>query len=232
MILSISSVLLAVVNKLVFYMKINRKYTKKEIENLIFARHTPGVYKKMKEPTIGIAGAGGLGSNIAISLARTGIGRIIIADFDIIEPSNLNRQAFYLDQVGKVKVLALKENIKRINPYIKVVTHHKRVNAKNVISIFKEVDILIEAFDNPIEKTKLINAFSKKFPCKNIIMASGLAGYEPSNWIKTRKIGDYLYIVGDMKTEADIKKGTMSPRVGIAAHHQANLAVRLIMAKI
>ena len=93
------------------------------------------------------------------------------------------------------------------------------------------MDILIEAFDKPLEKTKLINAFAKKFPNTNIIMASGLAGIEPSNWIKTRKIGNHLYIVGDMKTGPGRKKGLMSPRVGIAAHHQANLAVRLIMTK-
>lgn len=211
--------------------KMNKKYTEKEIERLLFSRHAPGVYEKMKKATIGIAGAGGLGSNVAISLVRTGIGKLIIADFDIIEPSNLNRQAFTIEEIGQIKVLALKKNLKKISPYTKVIAYKKKITPKNIVSIFKEVDILIEAFDDPGEKSKLINAFSKRFPHKDIIMASGLAGSKPSNWIKTKKIGNHLYIVGDMKSDVGLKTGVMSPRVGIAAHHQANLALRLVLEK-
>lgn len=204
---------------------------KEELESLMVARHTPGVHEKVKKAVVGIAGAGGLGSHGAIALARIGVGKLVIADFDVVEPSNLNRQAYNIDQIGKIKVEALKENIKKINPYVKVKTHKVILTGENVPQIFKEVDILIEAFDVPKEKVMLINSFSREYPEKPIIMASGLAGYASSNLIKTRKMSSSLFVVGDMRTAAGIGCGLMAPRVGIAAHHQANLALRLILGK-
>ena len=201
----------------------------KELESLMVARHTPGVHERLKKATVGIAGVGGLGSHTAIALARVGVGKLIIVDFDIVEPSNLNRQAFNIDQIGEIKVEALKENIERVNPYVKVEAHKMRLTEKNVPQVFKEVDVLVEAFDLPKEKIMLVNSFSKKYPEKPIIMASGLAGYTPSNWVKTKRIAKSLFIVGDMKTAAGIGCGLMAPRVGIAAHHQANLVLRLIL---
>jgi len=203
--------------------------TRQELESLMIARHTPGVHKKVKRATVGIAGVGGLGSHVAIALARIGIGKLVIADFDVVEPSNLNRQAFTIDQIGEVKVKALKENIKKVNPYVKVEIHQIRLTEKNIPMIFKEVDVLVEAFDVPEEKVMLVNSFSEEYPDKPIVMASGLAGYAPSNWIRTRKIANSLYVVGDLKTAAGIGQGLMAPRVGIAAHHQANLVLRLIL---
>lgn len=202
---------------------------REELESLMVARHTPGVHEKVKKATVGIAGAGGLGSHVAIALARIGTGKLVIVDFDIIEPSNLNRQAFNVDQIGEIKVEALKENIKRINPYVRVETHRIRLTEKNVPEIFGEVDILVEAFDVPEEKVMLINSFSKNYPDKPIVIASGLAGYAPSNWIRTRKIAESVFVIGDMRTAAGIGQGLMAPRVGIAAHHQANLVLRLIL---
>jgi len=190
-----------------------------ELESLLMARHTPGVYEKVKRAIVGIAGIGGLGSHVAIALARIGVGKLLIADFDVVKPSNLNRQAFSIEQIGQIKVEALRENIRKINPYVKVETHQIRLTEKNTPQIFKEVDILIEAFDAPEEKVMLVNSFSKRYPEKSIVMASGLAGYAPSNWIKTRKIAKSLFVVGDMMTAAGIGCGLMAPRVGIAAHH-------------
>jgi len=203
--------------------------SRRELESLMVARHTPGVHEKVKKAIVGIAGVGGLGSHVAIALARIGIGKLVIADFDIIEPSNLNRQAFNVDQIGEVKVKALKENIKKVNPYVEVETHQIRLTEKNVPRVFKEVDILVEAFDVLKEKVMLVNSFGKKYPEKPIVMASGLAGYAPSNWIKTRRIANSVYVVGDMETAAGIGCGLMAPRVGIAAYHQANLVLRLIL---
>jgi len=204
---------------------------KKELEFLMVARHTPGVHEKVKKATVGIAGAGGLGSHVAIALARVGIGKLVIADFDVVEPSNLNRQAYTIDQIGKVKVKALKDNIKKVNPYIKVKIHAVKLTPENIPLIFKDVDVLVEAFDIAEEKVMLVENFKKNFPQKPVVLASGLAGYAPSNWIKTHKIGNSLFVVGDMKTEAKIGQGLMAPRVGIAAHHQANLVLRLILGK-
>lgn len=203
--------------------------SRKELESLMTARHTPGVHEKVKKATIGIAGLGGLGSHVAIALARIGIGKLVIADFDVIEPSNLNRQAFNVDQIGEIKVKALKTNIRKVNPYVKVESHRVRLTERNVPKIFKDVDILVEAFDVPKEKTMLVNSFAKRYPKKPIVMASGLAGYATSNWIRTQKLGNSLYIIGDMKTGAGIGQGLMAPRVGIAAHHQANLVLRLVL---
>ena len=203
--------------------------SQKELESLMLARHTPGVHEKLKKATVGIAGVGGLGSHAAMALVRTGVGKLIIADFDIVEPSNLNRQVFNINQIGEAKVKALKKNIEKVNPYVKVKAHKVKLTEKNVPQVFEEVDVLVEAFDLPKEKIMLVNSFSKKYPEKPIIMASGLAGYTPSNWVKTRKIAKSLFIVGDMKTGAGIGCGLMAPRVGIAAHHQANLVLRLIL---
>ena len=202
---------------------------REELESLLIARHTPGVYEKVKRAIVGIAGIGGLGSHVAIALARIGVGKLLIADFDVVEPSNLNRQAFSVDQIGQIKVEALRENIKKINPYVKVETHQIRLTEENTPEVFKEVNILVEAFDAPKEKVMLVNSFSKRYPEKPIVMASGLAGYAPSNLIKTRKITKSLFVVGDMMTAAGIGCGLMAPRVGIAAHHQANLVLRLIL---
>jgi len=205
---------------------------REELESLLIARHTPGVYEKVKRAIVGIAGIGGLGSHVAVALARIGVGKLLIADFDIVEPSNLNRQAFNIEQIGQIKVEALRENIKKINPYVKVETHKIRLTEKNTPEIFKEVNILVEAFDAPEEKVMLVNSFSKRYPEKPIVMASGLAGYAPSNLIKTRKIAKSLFVVGDMMTAAGIGCGLMAPRVGIAAHHQSYSQVNYGTGKI
>ena len=202
-----------------------------ELESLLVARHTPGVYEKVKKAIVGIAGIGGLGSHVAMALARIGVGKLLIVDFDVVEPSNLNRQAFGVDQIGQVKVEALRENIKRANPYVKVEAHQARLTEGNTPRIFREVDVLVEAFDVPEAKVMLVNSFSKKYPEKPIVMASGLAGYASSNLIRTRKLAKSLFVVGDMMTAAGIGCGLMAPRVGIAAHHQANLVLRLILGR-
>jgi len=213
----------------VVFIRIGEVPSRKELESLMVARHTPGVHKKVKKATVGIAGLGGLGSHVAIALARIGIGKLVVADFDVVEPSNLNRQAFNVDQIGEIKVKALKANLRKVNPYVKVETHRVKLTERNVPRIFKDVDILVEAFDLPEEKTMLVNSFARRYPKRPIVMVSGLAGYAPSNWIKTQKLGSSLYVVGDMKTAAGIGQGLMAPRVGIAAHHQANLVLRLIL---
>lgn len=203
--------------------------SKRELESLMVARHSPGVHKKIKRAVVGIAGVGGLGSNVAVALARIGIGKLVIADFDLVEPSNLNRQAFNIDQIGRPKVKALRDNIRRINPYTKVETHQIRLTAENVPKIYEEVNVLVEGFDAPEEKAMLVTSFGRSYPEKSIVMASGLAGYATSNWIKTQRIGKSLFAVGDMKAAAGIGCGLMAPRVGIAAYHQANLVLRLVL---
>lgn len=199
-----------------------------ELEALMISRHTPNIHKKLKEGCVAILGLGGLGSNIAISLARIGVGHLIISDFDIVEPSNLNRQQYYISDIGKYKTEALKDNIKNINPFIKITTINEYVNATNLYK-FEESDIIIEAFDNPASKAEVSNRVLTKMKDKYLIASSGMAGYYDSNLIKTRKVRDRFYICGDGVNESKIGDGLMAPRVAICANHMANLATRILV---
>lgn len=200
-----------------------------ELERLMRARHTPGVHDKIKNSCVGIAGVGGLGSNIAFALARIGVGKLILVDFDLVEPSNLNRQQYFIDQIGLPKVAALKASLARINPGVTIECHHRRVTADNLTELFAEVDILVEAFDAAEQKAMLTSNFLARVADKPLVAASGMAGYEASNSIQTLKIGKRLYLCGDGTTAAEPGRGLMAPRVGIAAHHQANAVLRLLL---
>lgn len=203
--------------------------TSDELEALMMARHTPGVHEKIKNSCVGIAGAGGLGSNIAIALARVGVGKLVVADFDLVEPSNLNRQQYFIDQIGLPKVLALAENLQRINPGVRVETLQLRITPDNLLTHFSAVDVMVEAFDAADQKAMLISNFLRNCPQTPLVAASGMAGYEPSNSISTRKVAENLYLCGDGTTAAQQGRGLMAPRVGIAAHHQANAVLRLLL---
>ncbi len=205
------------------------KPSAEEMEALLVSRHTPGVHEKLKEGTVGIAGVGGLGSAIAIALARSGVGRLILADFDIVEPSNLNRQQYFVDQLGLPKVDALKENLKRINPYVKAATFYGRLDRQNIPQVFAGVDVMVEAFDAADQKALLVETFRKHSPGIPLVAASGLAGHETANSVETRRAGKNFYLVGDGETGAEPGRGLMAPRVGVAAHHQANAVLRLLL---
>ena len=189
------------------------------IQNLqtdFFSKHDPKILPIIRKATIGIAGAGGLGSNVAVTLARVGIGKLIIADFDKIETSNLNRQQYFFDQIGKPKVIALLENLKKINPFSEYKIYHIKLDKKNIPIIFKDVDIMVEAFDKAEMKKMLIETWLSEFPEKPIIAGSGLAGYGKNEIIHTHKFHN-LYLCGD--EESNLQKGIspMAPRVGIVA---------------
>jgi sulfur carrier protein ThiS adenylyltransferase len=200
-----------------------------EFECLMMARHTPGIHQKVKSSVVGIAGLGGLGSTVAIALARIGVGTLILVDFDVVEPSNLNRQQYFIHQIGMPKVEALQENISKINPYVKVRPYHEKLDRNNVERIFKEAAVVIEAFDRAEEKAMLINVISEKMPEKYIVAASGVAGYGDNNEIRTVRFSSKIFIVGDQKTAAQPGVGLMAPRVGIVAHHQANTVLRILL---
>lgn len=196
-------------------------------ESEIVKRCTPGICEKLKKVRVGIAGAGGIGSNVAVSLARSGIGEITIVDFDKVEASNLNRQQYFIDDIGKYKVYALKEIIKRINPYVNVNSFVDKLEDENIMSYFKDVDIVIEAFDNPHYKAILSNYVLINMSNKYLISSSGMAGYISSNEIKTKMIRDKFYICGDLENEVDDLSGVMAPRVTICANHIANMVIRI-----
>ena len=200
-----------------------------ELEALMAARHTPGVHARLKAACVGIAGVGGLGSSVAIALARIGVGRLLVADFDVVEPSNLNRQQYFVDQLGLPKVEALAQNIARINPYVAFERHHVRLTPGNIPEIFAPVDVMVEAFDAADQKAMLVESFCTTFPNTPMVVATGLAGHMPSNTVVTRRMGRNLIVVGDLVTAAAPGTGLMAPRVGVAAHHQANAVLRLLL---
>lgn len=203
--------------------------TQEELEGLMAARHTPGVHARLKEASVGIAGVGGLGSAVAVALARVGVGRLVIADFDVVEPSNLNRQQYFTDQIGRYKVDALGENIRRINPYVTVEAHCELLTPENIPTVFSSCSIVVEAFDRADMKAMLVNKILEDMPRCFVIAASGMAGYGENNSIVTRKVSRRLYLTGDAVSEAKPGSGLMAPRVGIAAHHQANQVIRIIL---
>lgn len=200
-----------------------------EMEALLVARHTPGVHARMKEATIGIAGLGGLGSSVAIVLARMGMGKLILADFDVVEPSNLNRQQYNIGHIGMAKTEAMVDILRKINPYVEVICHNLVLTSLNVPKIYQDAKIIIECFDRAEAKAMLVDAVTRFLPETYVVCASGVAGFGCSNDIRTIKIADKVFAVGDWVTEAEPGRGLMAPRVGIAAHHQANLAVDLLM---
>jgi sulfur carrier protein ThiS adenylyltransferase len=213
----------------VFLIKKGEVPSQEELEYMMIARHTPGVYEKLKHSIVGIAGLGGLGSNIAIALARIGVGHLIIADFDVVEPSNLNRQQYFIDQIGFFKTEALTYNLRRINPFIKITSYTVKLSSENIPDIFSNCHVIVEAFDRADMKTMLIHTVLEKLPNIYIVAASGLAGYGPNNDIITRRIARKLFVVGDLISEARPGCGLMAPRVGIAAHHQANQVIRILL---
>ena len=200
-----------------------------EFESFMMARHTPGIHQKIRKSVVGIAGLGGLGSVIAVALARIGVGKLILVDFDVVEPSNLNRQQYLIHQIGMPKVEALQRNIAAINPYTEIRTFHEKLDRNNIVRIFSEAEVVVEAFDRAEEKAMLINAISEKMADKYIVAASGVAGYGDNNEIRTVRFSSKIFIVGDQETAAQPGVGLMAPRVGIAAHHQANTVLRILL---
>jgi len=169
---------------------------------------------------IGIAGAGGLGSNIAVNLVRSGVDNIKIADFDVIDESNLNRQFYFKDQVGMVKVEALKVNLTRINPELSIEIQGTKLNEGNMKEFFADCDIVVEAFDNSIYKAMLLENVGKK---ELIVCGSGIAHHNLEE-ITVKQMGKNIYIVGDFSS--DIKDcSTYSAKVQIVASIMANIVM-------
>jgi sulfur carrier protein ThiS adenylyltransferase len=180
---------------------------------------------------VGIAGAGGLGSNCAVALARTGIGTLVIADYDVVEKGNLNRQYYFLQQTGLPKTESLKENISLINKDVNVITHNVIISPENIPEIFEKCDVIVEALDRKEMKEMLIETVQNKMPGLPIIVGSGLAGWGNCDSIKCRKIDDTLYVCGDETTEVSDEMPPLAPRVGIVANLQADTVLEILMKK-
>lgn len=187
---------------------------------------------KLGKSVVGIAGMGGLGSNVAIALARAGVGRLIIVDFDNVEQSNLNRQQFFIDQVGRPKVDCMVENLRRINPRVEVEGHKVTLAADNIPKIFSNADCIAECFDGAQAKQMIVETVLAKMSGVKIVSVSGLAGYGKSNEIITKRVSPHLVMIGDGLTAIDNCKILTAARVGIAAMHQANAIIELLVDEI
>ncbi len=187
---------------------------------------TPEERTALESARVGIAGAGGLGSNCAMHLVRAGVKHITIADFDVVNESNLNRQFFFRDQIGQKKVEAIKENLLRIEPDADIRAVDMRLDASSAREIFADCGIVVEAFDAVDAKVMLVSAFASSG--KKLVTASGLAGWGRSNAMKVRKMGN-IVAIGDGETSVGDGAAPVSPRVGIAAAMEANAVVSLLL---
>lgn len=204
-------------------------YTKEQIEYALIQRHTKEKQQLLYSGNVAIAGLGGLGSHVAIALARMGVGHIHIVDYDIVDITNLNRQQYFLKHIGMYKTEALKQQILDINPYIDVCTDCIKVTEQNIKQLFHNNDIICEAFDNAESKAMLVNGILEYFPEKKLVAASGLAGYESSNIIHTRRVSKNFYLCGDEVTEISKQNVLTAPRAGLCACHQSNMIIRLLL---
>ncbi len=190
--------------------------------------HNPEIARKLSEASVGIAGAGGLGSNIAMALARSGVGHIVIVDFDKVETSNLNRQYFFQDQVGEFKVEALRDNIERAVNTCHVEIMKKKLEKGSMHEPFEEVDVVVEALDAAGTKADLIEDILNRLPGKPLVAASGVAGVGGSERIELKRHGD-LYLVQDDRALSSDEDVLLSPKVGLFAHFQANIVLDILL---
>ncbi len=203
--------------------------TDAELRHLLAARHTPGVADRLAEARVGIAGAGGLGSNAAQALCRIGVGGLLLVDHDVVEPSNLNRQLFAVDEIGRFKAAALAETLRRANPLVEVQSTVMRLTPENAAETFRGCEVVLECLDDPAAKAMLVGALLREDPGVRVVAASGVAGLGPGEAIRLRRAGERLWVVGDGVSAAAPGVGLMAPRVMLAAAHQALAAVRLLL---
>jgi sulfur carrier protein ThiS adenylyltransferase len=202
--------------------------SKEEWMDALNERHGAQLQARFSSATVAICGLGGLGSNIAIALARAGIGKLILIDFDRVDITNLHRQQYKANQIGRYKTEALAENLQEIAPYIELVTITKRITETNVSSLLKDADVVCEAFDDPEAKAMLVNAVLEQFPHTYLVAASGMAGMDTPNTIQTRKVMKRFYLCGDEASDVVDTIGLVAPRVMLCAAHQSHTVLRII----
>lgn len=202
--------------------------TQHQMQQALEARHGKQLQARFSSASVAICGLGGLGSNIAVLLARAGIGKLILIDFDQVDISNLHRQQYKATQVGQYKTDALLENLKEITPYTKLVTHTMKISEDNFRQLLAPADIICEAFDNAVAKAMLVNGVLETMPDKYLIAASGMAGLGSSNAIRTRRVMKHFYLCGDEVSDVADDIGLVSSRVALCAAHQAHMVLRIL----
>ena len=202
--------------------------TKDEWNKALCERHGEELQQKFSSATVAICGLGGLGSNIAISLARAGIGKLILIDFDKVDITNLHRQQYKANQIGMNKTDALRDNLLEIAPYVAIKTHTTCITEENTAHLLQGADIICEAFDDAECKAMLTNLVLEEMPDKYLVAASGMAGFGSANSIRTRKITSKFYLCGDEQSDVQSEGSLVSSRVMLCAAHQAHTVLRIL----
>ena len=202
--------------------------TKEEWNKALEERHGKELHRAFSSAMVAVCGLGGLGSNIAMALARAGIGRLILIDFDRVDITNLHRQQYKAEQIGMYKTVALAENLKEIAPYISLEIHTERITEDNAVTLLQDADIICEAFDDAECKAMLTNTVLAEMRDKYLVAASGMAGLHDANSIKTRKVTSKFYLCGDGESDVSEGMGLVSSRVMICAAHQAHTVLRIL----
>ncbi len=206
--------------------------TKEEWNNALEERHGKELNRAFSSATVAVCGLGGLGSNIAIALARAGVGKLILIDFDRVDITNLHRQQYKANQIGMAKTVALAENLRETAPYIALEVHTERITEENAVTLLKDADIICEAFDDAECKAMLTNTVLTEMRGKYLVAASGMAGLYDANRIKTRKVTSRFYLCGDEECDVADGIGLVSSRVMVCAAHQAHTVLRILANKI
>ncbi len=205
--------------------------SREEWQSALRQRHGEELQNRLSKATVAICGLGGLGSNIAVHLARAGIGKLILIDFDRVDITNLHRQQYKANQIGMYKTEALKDNLSEISPYTDIIVHTEKITEENMGVLLSSAGIICEAFDNTEAKAMLTNFVLEKFPDKYLVAASGMAGLAPANRITTRKITNHFYLCGDGTSDVSDDIGLVSSRVAICAAHEAHVVIRILANK-
>lgn len=203
--------------------------TEQELMQTLCKRHGTENQKRLLASTVGIAGLGGLGSNIAVHLARLGVGHLILVDFDYVDLSNINRQHYFLRHLGMTKTEALKEQLLEINPYLHYETYSQRITADNACSLFSGCDVICEAFDLAEQKAMLTETLLAGLPQIPLISGLGMAGSHSANTIQTQRRFPNFYLCGDLTSDIEDGECLMAPRVAVCAAHEATMAMRILL---
>lgn len=200
-----------------------------EMEKALEERHGRERQEKISAACVAVCGLGGLGSNVAISLARAGVGKLILIDFDRVDVTNLHRQQYKACQVGMYKSEALAENLREIAPYVQTESHVLRITEENAEELLREADVVCEAFDDAQSKAMLVNLVLEKMPEKYLVAASGMAGFGSANAIRTRRVTKRFYLCGDESSDVAEGIGLVSSRVMVCAAHEAHAILRILI---
>ena len=209
--------------------KMQELISQEELDRAFDARFPKEMQVKLRAAKVAVAGIGGLGSNIAVMLARSGVGHLLLVDYDVVDVTNLNRQMYGISHIGKPKTQALTEILYQINPYLTYESHCTKVTEDNIEKIFMEFPIVCEAFDRPDQKAMLVREILTRCPNTTLVSGNGMAGYGDANEIQTHRMMNRLYVCGDQSTDIEDGIGLMAPRVAVCAAHEANKVIQLIM---